>query len=151
VKPRGVVVSKSGAGGLAERGEDLGARGFEFSPEIGFGAACGGGEGRKADGDGTGGQGIVGIPARGGSDENGAVKFNGERLAGVTSFALEEGGTGCQAAEGIGDARANGSGVIEGENPVVLSNGEQFLGGAGEGEERSGRGIDQGAEHAGGG
>jgi hypothetical protein len=142
VKPGGVVVSKSGAGGLAERGEDLGAREFEFSPEIGFGASCGGGEGREADGDGTGGQGLVGIPARSGGDKDGAVEFDGERLAWVACVAMEEGCAGCQAAEGVGETRANGAGVIEGENPVVLSDGEQFLCGAGEGKDRSSRGID---------
>ena len=142
MKPRGVVVNKSGTGGVAERAEDLRANGFEFSPEIGFGAACFGCEGREADGDGTGGQGIVGIPASGGGNKDGAVEFDGERLARVTSFAMEEGGACCQAAKGVGEAWANGSGVIEGENPVVLSDGEQFLCGAGEGEEGSGRGID---------
>ena len=53
VEARGGVVGKSGAGGVAEGGEDLGAYGFEFGPEIGFGAAGGGGERRKADGDST--------------------------------------------------------------------------------------------------
>jgi hypothetical protein len=85
-------LSERGTGGVAERTEDLGASGFEFSPEIGFGAACFGCEGREADGDGTGGQGVVGIPASGGGDKDGAVEFDGERLARVTSFAMEEGG-----------------------------------------------------------
>jgi hypothetical protein len=129
----------------------LGAQRFEFSPEIRFGAACGGGEGLEADGDGTGGQGFVGIPVRRGGDDDGTVELDGERLARVTFFAMEEGGSGGQAAEAVGEARANGSGVIEGENPVVLGGSEKFSCRAGEGEEGSGRGIEQGAQHAGGG
>ncbi|HWY48000.1 MAG TPA: hypothetical protein VNX70_11495 [Bryobacteraceae bacterium] len=79
------------------------------------------------------------------------MKFDRERLAGVTFFVEEESGSGGEAAQGVGEARANGAGVIEGENPIVLSDGEQFSYRAGNGEERSGGGIDQGAEHAGGG
>ena len=87
-------MSERGAGGLAERTEDLGANGFELSPEIGFDAACGSREGREADGNGPGAQRFIGIPARGGGDEDGTVEFNGERLARVASFAMEEGGAG---------------------------------------------------------
>ena len=79
------------------------------------------------------------------------MEFKGERLARVAFFVKEEGGTGGEAAERGGEARANGSGVIEGENPVVLGDGEQFRSGVGKGKERSSGGIDEGAEHAGGG
>src|SRR5437764_472405 len=88
----GGLVGKRGTGGLAERTEDLGAKRFEFSPEIGFGAACSGVEGRETDGDGTGCQGLVGIPVRRGGDDDGTVELDGERLARVTSVAMEEGG-----------------------------------------------------------
>ncbi len=77
------------------------------------------------------------------------MKFDRERLAGVTFFVQQESGAGGEAAQGVGEARANGAGVIEGENPIVLSDGEQFSYGAGNCEKRSGGGIDQGAEHAG--
>ena len=79
------------------------------------------------------------------------MKFDGERLAGVTSFVQEEGGAGGEAAQGVGKTRANGASVIEGENPIVLGDGEQFLHGARKSEKRSSRGIDEGADHAGGG
>jgi hypothetical protein len=103
------------------------------------------------DGDCTGGQSFIGIPAAGGGDEDGAMKFDGERLAGVTFFVQEERGTGGEATQGAGKARANGARMIEGENPIVLGDGEQFLHGARKSEKRSSRGIDEGTEHAGGG
>jgi len=151
VEARGGEVSESGADGVAKRGENFGAEGFELGPEIGFCAACGGGKRREADGDCTSSQSFIGIPAAGGGDEDGAVKFDWERLAGVTLFMQEEGGAGGESAQGGGKARANGASVIEGENPIVLGDGEQFLHGGGKGEKRSGRGIDEGADHAGGG
>ena len=79
------------------------------------------------------------------------MKFSREWLAAVTFFVQEESGAGGETAQGVGEARANRAGVIEGENPIVLSGGEQFSYRAGNGEERSGGGIDQGAEHARGG
>ena len=39
------------------------------------------------------------------------MKFDEERLAGVTFFVQEEGGAGGEAAQGVGKARANGAGV----------------------------------------
>jgi hypothetical protein len=77
------------------------------------------------------------------------VEFDGERLAGVTLFMQKEGGAGGETAQGVGEARANGADVIEGENPIVLGGGEQVPHGVREREKRSGRGIDEGAEHAG--
>jgi hypothetical protein len=53
VETRGGMVGEGGAGAVAEGGEDLGAYGFELSPEIGFGAEGGSAERREADGDGT--------------------------------------------------------------------------------------------------
>ncbi len=61
----------------------------------------------------------------------------------------EESGSGGEAAQGAGEARANGTDVIEGENPIVLGDGEQVLHGVRERERRSSRRIDEGAEHAG--
>ncbi|HXA65681.1 MAG TPA: hypothetical protein VNV82_11045 [Bryobacteraceae bacterium] len=77
------------------------------------------------------------------------MKFDRERLAGVTFFVQEESGSGGEAAQGVGEARANGARVIEGENPIVLGRGEKVPHGVREREKRSGRGIDEGAEHAG--
>ena len=118
----------------------MGAKRLEFRPEIGFGAA--GGERCEVDGDDAGGQGFAGVPARGGGDDNGAVDFERERLASVPFFALEEGRTGGETAESIGEAGADGAGVVEGENPVVLGDGEQFLRRVGKREKRGGGGID---------
>ena len=53
VEACGGDVSESAADGVAKRGENFGAEGFELGPEVGFGAGCGGGEGREADCDGT--------------------------------------------------------------------------------------------------
>ena len=102
MEARGGHVSESGGDGVAKRGEKFGAERLELGPKIGFCAACGCGEGREADGDGTSSQSFIGIPAAGGGDEDGAVKFDGERLAGVTLFVQEEGGAGGEAAQGVG-------------------------------------------------
>ena len=102
MEARGGDVSESGADGVAKPCENFGAEGFELGPQIGFGAGCGGGERREADCDCTSGHGLIGIPAAGGGDEDGAVEFDGERLASVTLFTQKEGGAGGETAQGIG-------------------------------------------------
>jgi hypothetical protein len=149
VETGGREVGEGGANGIAECAGYIGADGFEFSPEIGFGAAGGGGQGSEANGDGASSQGVVRIPTLGGGDEDRALDIKGERLARVALFVKEEGGTGGEAAERGGKARANGTGVVEGEDPRVLSDGEQLAGRVGKGKQRSNRGVDEGAEHAG--
>ena len=149
VEARGGVVGKSGARGIAEHGEDLGAKRFEFGPEIGFGATRGGSGWCEADGNGARGQRFVGIPAGGGGDDDWPVEFEWKGLAVVTFFAIEKSCAGGQTAQGVGKARANGADVIESENPIVLGDGEEFFDGVGKREEGSGRWVDQGAQHAG--
>ena len=79
------------------------------------------------------------------------MKLDGGGLAGIAFFALEECSAGGETAEGVGKGWTDGSSVIEGENPIVLGDLEQFLRGVGKGEQGRRRRIDQGTEHAGGG
>jgi hypothetical protein len=138
-------------GGIAQGGQDGWASGFEFFPEVGFSAAGFSSQRGQLDGEDSFGQGFAGIPAGRGGDDDGAVEFFDHVLALVAFFTMTNGCAGGQAAERVRYGLAHGAGLIEGQNPVVLGDVQEFWLGMGKRKERGFRGIDQIAEHAGGG
>lgn len=131
----------------AEGGQDCGAGGFEVLPEAGLGAA--GLRRREADGDDALGERFVGVPGRRGGEQDGAVDFIDGVLTLIAFFAMADGGAGSETAERVRDGLADAADLVEGENPVVLREGEELVFGGRERMERCGRGIDEGAKHAG--
>jgi hypothetical protein len=153
----GVEVAEGGADGGAECGEEAGAGGVEAAPEVGLGAAAMRWDGGQGDGEGAVGQIGVRAPARAGGgvggdgEDDGALEGEGQGLALIPALVEEEGGGGGEAAEGVGEVTGEGGDMVEGQDPIVEGEGEELAVGGGQRAERGGGGIDQGAEHTGGG
>jgi hypothetical protein len=128
----GIEAAESGAEGGTQSAEEAGAGRFELTPEIGFGEAALGRDWREGDGEGAVGQVGAGVPVEAGGhgEEDGAFGETAERAG--------------DSVGGVGD-------VVEGQDPVVVSEGQQSGFGEREGAKESGGRIDQGAEHSGGG
>src|ERR1035438_1391727 len=117
--------------GGAEGTEDFGEDCLDGGGDLVFGTAGGIGEGREGDGKSAGGEIGRGCPAIGDGEQDGALD---EKLEGVGPFRFAAGNAGPagEAAEGIGDWVGEGRYVVEGEDPVEASEGEEFAGGGGE-------------------
>ena len=149
----GIEAAESGAEGGTQSAEEAGAGRFELTPEIGFGEAALGRDWREGDGEGAVGQVGAGVPVEAGGDgqEDGALHGEGNRLEGVVALVIEEAVAGGETAECAGDSVGGMGEVVEGQDPVVVSEGQQSGFGEREGAKESGGRIDQGAEHSGGG
>src|ERR1035437_4194890 len=109
----------------AEGAEDFGEGCLDDLGELVFGAAGGIGKGRKGCGKGAGGEIGRGRPAIGDGEQDGALDEKLERQA-LSWLAVGDADAAGEAAEGVGDRARESRDVVEGEDPVQASEGEEL-------------------------
>src|ERR1051326_7788746 len=142
---RGETFRKRGAEGA----EDFGEPGFDELVQRGLGDASFGGERRKIDDEGAGGDFGREIAGFGEGEDDGAADpvVDGLEVAGLAEGEAVAGG---DAAERAGDGGGESRDVVEGEDPIVPREVQELAGGSRDGDEGSRTRVDQDAEDAGG-
>ncbi len=116
--------------GRVDGAEDLREGLKQDAVHVAFGKARGVVERRHGDGEGAGSDFGWRRPGIGGGEEDGAPEEELHVFEGA-GFADGDAGATGKLAEGGGDGRGDGADVVEGEEPVLAGEGEEFAGGGG--------------------
>lgn len=145
------LAAEGRADGSAQRGEHGGPEGFEFGGDIGIGAAVFGRDRSGADMENEIVEVGIGLEGIGRGEQDGALEPELDGRALFSRFGQAEAGAAGQPGERVGEARGQPADLIEGKDAIVVGVLEELpLGGRHAGERDRG-GVDELAEHRGGG